>query len=393
MSGLNSHKIGETVFGRGAFARIGELAGSLGRAALIVYNGDEVGSGGALDRMTAAFAGRNIHPTLFRQRGEPAVDDVDRAVAMGRDANCDVAVGLGGGSAIDAAKAVAGLLANGGVALDYMEIVGKGQKITKPALPWIAVPTTAGTGSEATRNAVITFPPKRFKASIRSELLLPLIALIDPELGVTVPPGVTASSGMDALCQLIESYTSNGANATTDELALKGLALATRSLRRAYANGADLDAREDMARAANLSGTTLSAAGLGAVHGFAAPLGANFPAPHGSVCAVLLPHVIEANVRALRVQSSGHPTLARYARVGRILSGNDQLDDSQATARAITETAALVRDLRIQPLSAFGVKHDAIPEIVVLARQAGSMKYNPVTLSDDELAGILRNAL
>src|SRR5258706_9575984 len=189
-----------------------------------------------------------------------------------------------------------------------MEFIGKGGKIPGPAAPWIAVPTTAGTGAEVTRNAVIGSPEHKFKASIRSENLLAKVALIDPELQVGVPPEVTAASGMDALCQLIESYTSTGAGVLTDALAERGMNLAIGAILRAYRDGNDLEAREQMALAALFSGITLTNAGLGAVHGFAAPLGANFPAPHGVICARLLPAVIAANREALRRLDEDHPT-------------------------------------------------------------------------------------
>lgn len=387
------HGVGRVVFGRGQVGRLGELAAPLGRSALLVYNGDEPGRAGVVDRVTGLLANAGIQPTLVRQRGEPTVADVDRALGTARVAACDIVIGLGGGSAIDAAKAVAGLLANGGAALDYMEVIGKGQKLTKPAVPWIAIPTTAGTGAEATRNAVIGDPAKRFKASIRSELLLPRVALVDAELGVNVPPSVTASSGVDALCQLIESYTSSGANLMTDALALQGIPLAARSLRRAYADGADLDAREDMALAALLSGIALTNAGLGAVHGFAAPLGANFPVPHGVVCAALLSHVIAANVSALREQSPGHATLGRYSTAGRALTGDAGMSDSDAVDRLIAATAALARDLNIPRLGNFGLTREAIPEMVALARKSSSMRCNPVMLPDAVLGAILQRSL
>lgn len=381
--------VGRVVFGRGQFARAGEIAASLGRRALLVYNGDDLGKGGALDRLAVSLPGAPLH----RQRGEPTVSDVDRALTAAREAGCDCVVALGGGSAIDAAKAVAGLLANGGAALDYMEVVGKGQKITKPALPWMAIPTTAGTGAEATRNAVIGLPEKKFKASIRSELLLPRVALIDPEIQANVPPNVTASSGMDALCQLIESYTSTGANPMTDALALRGIALASRSLRRAFADANDVAAREDMALAALLSGMTLTSAGLGAVHGFAAPLGANFPVPHGTVCAALLPHVIDANAAAARATSVEHPVLSRYATIGRTLAGEESLSDAHGVDRAISATASLARDLRIPPLSTFGLSSQTVPEMVALAKRASSMRFNPVPLGDDALARVLERGI
>jgi alcohol dehydrogenase class IV len=385
--------VGRVLFGRGQFARVGEIAPTLGRSSLVIFNGATPGTGGPLDDLTDVLPKRGSVPVFSRQKGEPTVADVDRALSVARAAGCDCVIAIGGGSAIDAGKAVAGLLANSGTALDYMEVVGKGRKISKPAVPWMAIPTTAGTGAEATRNAVVGYPEKQFKASIRSELLLPRVVVIDPELQVNVPPSVTASSGMDALCQLIESYTSSGANPVTDALALHGLALAARSLRRAFEEGTDLDAREAMATAAFLSGVTLTSAGLGAVHGFAAPLGAKFPVPHGTVCAVLLPHVIQANVRALRAESPGHPTLARYATVGRKLAGDETLDETPAIERAVSETAALARDLKIPPLRNFGVTPPAVPELVSLARKASSMRFNPTSLTDDVLAAVLKQAL
>jgi alcohol dehydrogenase class IV len=384
--------VGRVIFGRGQFAHAGEVAGSLGHSALVVYNGGDAGAGGTIDALLDQLAMANIAATPFRQRGEPTVDAVDRALDAARAAGCDCVIGLGGGSAIDLAKAAAGLLANGGGALDYMEVVGKGRKVTKPALPWMAIPTTAGTGAEATRNAVIGYPEKQFKASIRSELLLPRVALIDAEAGADVPPAVTAASGMDALCQLIESYTSTGANPITDSMALHGIALASRSLRRTFETG-DLDARQDMAMAALLSGMTLTSAGLGAVHGFAAPLGANFPIPHGVVCAALLPRVIAANVDALSTPNTDLPLLSRYATVGRVLSGDATLSDSLAIDRAVRETASLAVVLRIPRLSSFGLTWARVPEMVALARKASSMRFNPVVLSDEALAGILEHAL
>ena len=375
------------VFGRGRVAEIGPVARSLGRRALLVYNGDEPGAGGPVDRVAALLREASVETTLFRQRGEPRVADVERAVAAAREAGCDVLVALGGGSAIDCGKAIAGVVANGGSPLDYMEVIGRGRPLTRAALPWVAVPTTAGTGAEVTRNAVVGEPARKFKASLRSELLLPRVALVDPELGKGVPPAVTAASGMDALCQLIESYTSSGAGPMTDALALKGIALVADALPRAYRDGGDLDAREAMALAALLSGITLTNAGLGAVHGFAAPLGANFPAPHGVVCAALLPHVIGANVAALRARSPDHPTLGRYATIGRLVGVSPDLD----AARRVT--ADLARDLHVPRLGEFGVTEADVAPMVALAKKASSMRFNPVVLPDDVLAEVLRAAL
>jgi alcohol dehydrogenase class IV len=376
--------VGRIVFGRGKFALAGELAASLGKKPLVIYNGNSVA-----DQLANLMPGAIVR----RQRGEPRVVDVDVAVTEARTANCDCVIGTGGGSAIDAAKAVAGLLSNGGSAVDYMEVVGKGQKITRASVPWMAIPTTAGTGAEATRNAVIGFPEKKFKASIRSELLLPRIALIDPELGVSVPPNVTASSGMDALCQVIESYTSTGASPVTDALALEGIRIASRCLSRAYHNGSDLDAREGMSLAALLSGVTLTSAGLGAVHGFAAPIGANFPVPHGTVCAALLPHIVSANVAALRATPDGSTSLHRYAEVSRQIPFLEDLPDDAAIDGAIRYLFELARELKITPLREFNIATADIPELVSLAKKASSMKFNPVILTDESLGKALTAAI
>jgi alcohol dehydrogenase class IV len=380
-----------TVFGRGTVARVPEMAATLGLRPLIVYNGDDA----LADVLAAKLDAADLRTSRRRQRGEPTVADVDSAVEQAKRDGSDCVIGLGGGSAIDAAKAVAGLMTNGGVATDYMEVVGLGLKITRAAAPWMAIPTTAGTGAEATRNAVVGLPERKFKASIRSELLLPRVALIDPELGVNVPPAVTAASGMDALCQLIESFTSSGAQPITDALALRGMELAARSLRRAYEDGRDLAARTDMAIAANLSGVTLTNAGLGAVHGFAAPLGANFPVPHGVVCAALLPHVIRVNVEAARSAGGavGRGTLQRYAAVGRSLVPAANLAEDEAIAACVAFTADLARDLRIPPLSTYGLTPQHVPDMVALAKKASSMRFNPVILSDDVLAKVLTTAI
>ena len=374
---------GRIVFGRGKFAQAAELAAGLGKSPMVIYNGS-----GVIDRLTAMLP----KAIVCRQRGEPTVVQIDEAVAKARRASCDCVIGLGGGSAIDAAKAVAALLSNGGSPVDYMEVVGKGQKITKPSAPWMAIPTTAGTGAEATRNAVIGLPEKKFKASIRSELMLPRIALVDAELGVHVSPEVTANSGMDALCQVIESYTSIGANEITDVLALRGIEHASRALPAAFGDGSNIIARESMAFAAMVSGITLTSSGLGAVHGFAAPIGANFPIPHGTVCAALLPHIVAANVRALRARNEARG-LKRYADVGRRLPGSGEADDRAAIDDCVRFLFDLVRELKIPPLKDFGMSQASVAELVGLARKASSMKFNPIVLTDEELSTALLAAI
>jgi alcohol dehydrogenase class IV len=381
--------VGRIVFGCGQFGRIAELALPLGHKALIVANGNrELAS-----RLERVFVAVGIKSLSFRVTGEPTVDMVDQAVVRAQKEMCDMVVGLGGGSAIDCAKAVAALLGNGGLTLDYLEVVGKGRKISHPAVPWIAVPTTAGTGAEVTKNSVVGYPPRKMKASLRSDLILARIALIDPELGAAVPPAVTARCGMDALCQLIEGYTSNGAQPMTDALALEGIGLAGKSLLPAFTRGDDLDARKNMALAALWSGMVLANAGLGAVHGLAAPLGAAFPIPHGTVCAALLPYVMRANVQAARQEDAAHPVLARYAVVGRALTGTQIADETPAIDAGIAFVHDLCRRMQIPPLRQFALAEKDLAEVTALAQRTSSMRYNPVRLSDDALAGLLRAAL
>jgi alcohol dehydrogenase class IV len=383
---------GRVVFGRGQFKRVGELAAEFGRRPLVVTNADRSGKLGLLENLAGLLQAQGLSQTLFRIQGEPKTDDVDRGVAAAQAAHCDCLIALGGGSALDAAKAISGLSTNGGAALDYMEVVGKGQKLARPGLPWLAIPTTAGTGAEATRNAVIGCVEKTFKASIRSPHLLPRVALVDAELTLHVRPEITARSGMDALTQLIESYTSKGAQPFTDALALQGLRHAARSLKPAFHHGEDLDAREDMSLAALFSGLCLNASGLGAVHGFASPLGASFSVPHGHVCAVLLPHVLAENIAALAAQPAPN-ALARYAEIGRLLAGEPQLP-TQAALRACVEcTKSLVAEFALQGLRHFGLTEADIPAQVALAQKSNSMRQNPTALPAEVLARILRQAL
>jgi alcohol dehydrogenase class IV len=275
--------------------------------------------------------------------------------------------------------------------MDYLEIIGGGRPLTKAALPWIAIPTTAGAGTEVTRNAVIVSPENRVKVSLRSPLLLPRQAIVDPELTRDLPPGITAATGLDALTQLIEPYVCTRANPMTDGLCLEGMRRVARSLRRAFENGAtDGAAREDMALAALFGGLALANAGLGAVHGFAAPIGGMFPrAPHGAVCAALLPHVMRVNIRALRERDPGGTALRRYDQVARILTGSDKAPADEGVAWVGDLCAAL----GIPTLGFHGITAADIPLLVRNGSRASSMKPNPIVLTPDELAGILEAAV
>jgi alcohol dehydrogenase class IV len=344
-------------------------------------------SSDAIPRVREILSAVDIQFTEFEVHGEPTVDVVREGVKAARD--CDMVIGLGGGSVLDAGKAIAALVTNSGDVLDYLEVVGKGLALVNAPLLYIAIPTTAGTGTEVTRNAVIESPQHGVKVSLRSALMLPGIALVDPELTYNLPPAVTASTGLDALTQLIEPFVSVKANPMTDAICREGMCHAARSLRRVYENGADKDAREGMSLASLFGGLALANAALGAVHGFAGPLGGMLHAPHGAICARLLPLVMDANLKALQMRGSEHPALIRYVEVAQILTG-----DNIATASdGVNWVSDLVRALNIPSLSAYGMSVMDIPSAVEKTMKASSTKGNPIPLTDAELVGILEQAL
>ena len=317
--------------------------------------------------------------------GEPTIDVARAATDTAREHGADLVVAIGGGSVLDVGKAVAMLLGNGGDPLDYLEIVGHGKPITQPSVPYAAVPTTAGTGAEVTENAVLASPEHGRKASLRSQHMLPRVAVVDPLLTIGCPPAVTASSGLDALTQCLEPFVSSRATPLTDGLAQEGLRRAASGLRPAYQDGADLAARTDMALCSLLGGLALANAKLGAVHGFAAVIGGMADAAHGAVCAALLAAVVDVNVQALREREPTHPALDRYEDAARILTGRPDatIEDGIDWIR---ETVAM---LNIPGLATIGTRPEDADEIVTKARTASSMRFNPVPLTDTELHTIL----
>jgi alcohol dehydrogenase class IV len=325
----------------------------------------------------------------FPVTGEPTIDTVRAAVRRARDVGCDLVIGFGGGSVLDTGKAAAALLTNGGDPLDYLEVVGKGRALARPSAPYIAVPTTAGTGAEVTRNAVLAVPEYYCKASLRSAVMYPRLAVVDPELTYALPPAVTAATGLDALTQLIEPFVSTAANPVTDALCRDGMSRVARSLHRAWQEGWNATAREDMSLASLFGGLALANARLGAVHGCAAVLGGRYPAPHGALCARLLPFVMAANVAALHERATGGPALRRYEEVARILSGRPEA----TIADGIRWVHALCAELGIPPLHRYGMVVADIPAVVVDAQRASSTKGNAIPLTDEELADVLRQAL
>lgn len=374
----------QIVFGAGTLREIGSLAKPLGGRALVVTGRDLQRA----EKLIALLRESCVVVTTFSVPGEPEISTVERGVALARSEQCDFVIGFGGGSALDAAKAIAAMLTNAGGLLDYLEVIGLGKALTKASAPFIAIPTTAGTGTEVTRNAVLASPEHKVKVSLRSPLMLAKIALVDPELTYDLPPALTASTGLDALTQLIEPYVCSRANPLTDGLCREGIVRAARALRIAFDDGKNKAAREDMAVASLFGGFALANAGLGAVHGFAGPIGGMFPAPHGAVCAALLPHVMAANLRALRERLPDGDALRRYEEVARLVTGK-----AQATAdEAVKWVAKLVHDLQIPRLGRYGLKPEHVSDVVAKAVNASSMKANPIALTAEELAETLRAA-
>jgi alcohol dehydrogenase class IV len=372
------------IFGPGKLSELPQIARGFGRRALLVTGSRSTPA----QRLIEMLESGGVASDRFVVAGEPTVALVNQGIALARKSECQFVVAIGGGSVIDAGKAIAAMLANDGELLDYVEVIGRGQTLSTPSLPFIAIPTTAGTGAEVTRNAVLGSTDHCVKASLRSPLMLPTVALLDPELTYDLPPALTASTGLDALTQLIEPFTCKRANALTDAICREGMRRVARSLRVAFGEGRNVAAREDMMLAGLFGGLALANAGLGAAHGFAAPIGGMFPAPHGAVCAALLSHVMVANVRMARVNDAS-AVVNRYDEVARILTGKP---DAQA-ADGVRWVSELVRDLKIPPLRAYGIGAGHIPELVTKAANASSMKANPVKLAPDELAGLLEQAL
>jgi alcohol dehydrogenase class IV len=376
---------GRIVFGPGTLSEAGLIARNFGGRALVVTGSTP----GRAEPLLRVLSEHRVEAVTFPVAGEPRLDTVLTGTEVARRERCDQVIACGGGSAIDTGKAIAAMLTNPGELLDYVEIVGRGQELTRSPAPFMAMPTTAGTGSEVTRNAVLAAPEHRIKVSLRSPLMLPKVALVDPELTYDLPPAVTATTGMDALAQLIEPFVSTRANPMTDGLCLEGIERVARSLPRAVHDGRDEAAREDMAIASLFGGLALANAGLGAVHGLAGPLGGMHPVPHGAVCAALLPPVVEANLRALRERAPQSEALVRYRRVAILLTGRG----GAAAEDAVQSLRDLVAELRVPPLGSYGVPRDAAAELAEKAARASSMRANPVTLTLEELTAIFVSAL
>jgi alcohol dehydrogenase class IV len=377
-------------FGSGAFSRTAELTGQFGRRALIVTGARSFPASGRWHQLLQQFAAAGISCEHVTIDGEPSPDMVDDAVNAYASDNIEVVVAIGGGSAMDAAKAIAGLLRVRQSVMDFLEGVGPELTYQGPAVPLIAVPTTAGTGSEATKNAVLSKQGEDgFKKSFRDDKLVAEVAIVDPDLLSTCPREVIAANGMDALTQLIESYVSTKANVFNDALGISGLRAARDGLVRLYqSEGADAQARERMAYASLISGINLAQTGLGSVHGLASPLGAFYPVPHGVVCGTLVAAATEMNINAMFDREMDNPALDRYARVSEVLAQRRFKSRDDALEQLVQLLKLWTEDLMLQGLSGYGLKHRDIDHVVAHSR-GSSMKTNPIVLTDEEIKAIL----
>ncbi|MBW2411049.1 MAG: iron-containing alcohol dehydrogenase [Deltaproteobacteria bacterium] len=376
---------GRIIFGAGTLGKIGDLAADKGRRAFLV-TGKNVGRAAPL---LEQLKKQDIITTQFSVPGEPTTELVLSAVESARHADCEFVIALGGGSVLDAGKVVAALLTNGGELMDYLEVIGRGQALKRKPAVFIAIPTTAGTGAEVTRNAVLDSPQHRVKVSMRSPLMLPDLALVDPELTYSIPPDITAVTGLDAFTQLLEAYVTAQANPLTDGICREGLQRAARSLKKACLDGQDISARRDMCLASLFGGLALANAKLGAVHGFAGPLGGMYDAPHGALCAGLLAPVLEINLQALRSRAPKSPAINRYDDVAQIVTA----DPAARASDGINWIRELCSQLRVPCLAEHGIKEADFADIVEKSKSASSMQGNPIELTEAELLTVLEKAI
>ena len=378
-------------YGSGRIDELPAMAAGYGRTALLVTGKQSFVNTPRWQALTEAFKAKGIGWRHFTVSGEPSPQLVDEAVAKFRSEAIDVVVAIGGGSVLDAAKAIAGLLPHGNSVMDHLEGVGKNVPYSGPSTPFIAVPTTAGTGSEATKNSVLSVQgPDGFKKSFRDECLIPEYAIIDPDLLASCPAELIAADGMDAFTQLLESYVSLKANPFIDALAWSGMCAVKEGFFAAF-EGKGPEAshgRAAMAYAALLSGITLAQVGLGSVHGLASPLGAYFPIPHGVVCGTLVAAATAVNIQALQVREPDNPALAKYAQVGRLLTDRNDMNDNAARDALIELLADWSERLQLPRLNTYGIKELDFPLIVANSR-GSSMKTNPIVLTDAEINSIL----
>ncbi len=372
------------IFGNGTVSEAVPNAQAMGKRACVV-------TGNSIERakaLTEKLERNKIEYVTFSVKGEPTTTIAKLGTDIARDNKCDFIISFGGGSVLDTGKAIAAMLTNPGRLEDYLEVVGQGKPLVNRAAPHIAIPTTAGTGAEVTKNSVLGVPEHQVKVSMRSPSMLPALAIVDPLLTHSMSPYITATTGLDALTQLIEALVCIKSNPMTDGICLEGITAAGRSLQKAYENGNDESARNNMSLASLFGGLALANAGLGAVHGFAGPLGGMISAPHGAICAALLPFVIEVNIRALKARNPDSKSLERYHIIAKILTNNQNAQAEQA----IEWSRNLCNTLRIPSLKKLGLNKKDIPIVAEKSRKSSSMKGNPIELKDEELIEILEKA-
>ncbi len=369
------------LFGKDTINKVPDLIQGMGNRVLLITGKNQ----GRASALVEQFAG-NIEVFVFKIEMEPNIDVINAGVTFARENNCNVVIGFGGGSVIDGAKAIAALVPNKGNLMDYLEVIGLGKPLSEVPLPCIAIPTTAGTGAEVTKNSVIKSLEHKVKVSLRSDLMYPRVAVLDPVLTHSMPPDLTATTGVDALTHLLETFVSNAANPFIDMLCREGLTRISRALLKAFKNGEDEKAREDMAMASMLGGMALANVKLGAVHGFAGPMGGMFPIPHGAVCAGLMPAVIKMNVAALKERNKD---ISKFDELARLLTGSELAKAGDAVMWA----DHLVSELQIPALAEYGLAQSDFPNLVQKAKNASSMKGNPIELNEEQLTWILDKSL
>lgn len=372
---------GRVIFGSGKIAEFPLITASFGKRAFLL-RGKSRSHG---EKFYSMLETAGLEVTEFGVSHEPEIETINQAVNIARENGSEFVIGFGGGSVIDTAKAVSAMLSNDGELLDYLEVVGKGQPLKNPAKKFIAIPTTAGTGSEVTKNAVISVPEQRVKVSMRSNFMLPAVALVDPQFTIGLPAEFTATSGMDAFIQVVEPYVCNSPNPMVDMFCRDAIPRAAKYLIEAYESAFDEEARIHMSWVSLMGGLSLANAKLGAVHGFAGPIGGMFDAPHGAVCAALMPAVMRVNGELLEEQGI-HPEITeRYREIARWVTGKEN-----ASIRELADWFhELGRRLKIQSLKSFGIHRSDFPSIIEKSKNSSSMKGNPILLSDSDLARIL----
>ncbi len=384
--GLNFEFAASTriIFENGSFKKVPGLIKGQGGKVFIVSGKNLI----LTNQLSGWLAEIHIQSEIYTVFSEPTTNDIEQGTELARKTLCNIVAGIGGGSVIDSAKAIAALVPNKGELTDYLEVIGKGRKLEEKPLPCIAIPTTAGTGAEVTKNSVIKSTEHNVKVSLRSDLMYPNLAIIDPVLTLTMPPALTATTGVDALTHLLETYVSKNANPFIDMICREGMKRISASLELAFIDGNNLEARENMAMASMLGGMALANVRLGAVHGFAGPLGGMYPIPHGAVCACLLPAVMEVNIAALKDKNQ-EKQLLKYHEVARILTGNSSVDAEEG-AIWVNE---LVKILQIPSLSDYHLSPNSFPDLIEKAKNSSSMKGNPVELEDEQLYEILNKSI